>query len=253
MRTYIPVRRQALSVTVALSLLPTQVLAAQPEANVEVTAPAVEAEVAAPEVETPDVEAPTAEAPAVETPEVEKPAAEAAVEPEAAPEVEAPAVEAPEAAEERAAAPEPPAETTMLTLSSGSGERTPAQKAALGLLAGGGGLAIVGLGIVIGFSVRENNLDQDLQDADEALFGCGLNPNAAECQGLVNEQADLRDKLRGANTGARAGAVLMAVGGASMIAGGIILGVAKKKKKMEETARFRVAPSWGGAVVSGRF
>jgi hypothetical protein len=101
------------------------------------------------------------------------------------------------------------------------------RRASLGLIATGGVVASVGLGVTIAFSV--------------------LGHQAQNREAPVIEDIERNDSM------ARVGGVLLASGIAVVAIGGILFASAKRKAMSQATAQVRVAPSIGGLVVSGRF
>lgn len=140
----------------------------------------------------------------------------------------------------------------MISTEKETDQRQPLRLAGLGVMAGGGLLAVSGVALVIGFTARERGLEKELDDANTAAFRaeCGLNPDQAVCLSLLSDQRDAQDKLDKSNTGARVGGIIAGVGFAAVATGGILLHIAKKRRAKEHV---RIAPTWGGAVVSGRF
>lgn len=103
------------------------------------------------------------------------------------------------------------------------------RQAGVGVMAVGGGLVTVGLGMTLTFTL----LGDAAQKVDEPL----------------TEDIERNDSL------ARAGGIMIVSGIAAAAVGGILFANAERKAKegAESVARVRVVPALGGLVLSGRF
>lgn len=124
-------------------------------------------------------------------------------------------------------------------------------------MASGGGLAVVGLAMTFAFTIQGNRLENDLVDAesDYSRENCSREPSKA-CDGLAATAADVRSKIDGADTNAKIGAAVLSAGLVAVAVGGIVYRLGFRKKQQEPTdlvGSLRVAPSLGGAALSGRF
>jgi hypothetical protein len=184
-----PTLDRVLATTLAVALLPLAAKAAPPEP----ADPIVDQFDPVP-IEAPPLPAPTPE-----------PAPEPVPEPPPAP--PPPAIEGPT-----------PAELTKV--------RT-MRRASVGLMATGGSVATVGLGVTIAFTVLVRQEQ--------------------------NAQAPRVENIERSDSVARVGGILLASGIAVVAVGGILFSSARKKAESLTTARIRVAPTIGGLAVSGRF
>lgn len=136
----------------------------------------------------------------------------------------------------------------------------------LALLGVGGGLVVVGTAVGAAFAVKGSSLGAELKDELYPKFntsGCGTSPdqdlpgaNTMVCDGLRADRTTLKQQGATANA---VGFGFLAVGviGLGLAIGGAVL-FAKGKRatdewKKSQQARFRVAPTFGGLVLHGRF
>lgn len=136
--------------------------------------------------------------------------------------------------------------------------------AGIGLMAGGGGLIVVGSILGGVFSVKGRSVGEKLNGANglyEQLRdnGCGDEMSADEplaCDDIHTKISDARADGKKANVGAYTGFAVAGVG-ALLIIGGAVSYALGKRRTSENTARLRVVPeaSWNyaGFVVQGRF
>ncbi|MCB9707078.1 MAG: hypothetical protein H6711_34875 [Myxococcales bacterium] len=208
--------------------------AAAPGASAEAPAPAE-----APAAEGPaPAEAPAAEAPAP----IEAPAPEPEPEPEAAPLAPAPAPAA-EGPIEQPPAPMSPAARAKAEDLRRAGKIT---------IGAGGVLGAAGLIVMVGYTIQGHRLANDLILAQEEVQknNCSRGENAERC-GLLNAQVTgIEGRIESADSTTRMGGFLLLGGVAVAAVGGVLYGLGTKRLKRSE---FVLAPSVGGAVLSGRF
>lgn len=122
-------------------------------------------------------------------------------------------------------------------------------------MASGGLLAITGLGLMVGFTVRGNRLANDLRNAEKDVFnaGCNLEPSGSGCGEHLARRDGVRDDLDRANLGTRVGGALLAVGMVAATVGGVVYLFGVRRRQQLASQRVRVLPMLGGAVVRGRF
>lgn len=138
----------------------------------------------------------------------------------------------------------------------------------IGLLAGGGVLTAVGVGVGAAFGAKGRSLGAELNDPggvytqlDEAM--CGLTPaedspsaDGSKCDSLRTQREDLKSRGASAN-GIAVGFTVVAVVGLGLMIGGAVA-FAKGKRlsadwESSRQARVRVLPSLGGLMLQGRF
>lgn len=123
----------------------------------------------------------------------------------------------------------------------------------LGTLIAGGGLALTGVALGIGFTVsgKAQKKKQDTVEDSLALDDCSMS-DSSTCNAHRADFDSLQDKIDGANNAARIGGILVLAGAVGIVVGGVIH---RRGVKMEEQsqARLRFSPTLGGAVLSGRF
>lgn len=192
----------AMMAALALALCPGAVRAGQPE-----PAPMPEIDPTPVAIEAPPEPEPIEPAPAPQP-------IEAVPEPPPIELPPAPEVPAPIAAEEGPT----PAEAARLEAM---------RKAGVGVMASGGAVAVVGLGMTVGFAIVGRQ--------------------------ALNAEEPVSADIERSNTLAQAGGALLASGIAIVAIGGIVFATAKRKAESRTTARVQVTPALGGVVVSGRF
>jgi hypothetical protein len=101
------------------------------------------------------------------------------------------------------------------------------RRASIGLMATGGSVAVVGLGVTIAFTFLAHHEQ--------------------------NARAPRVEDIEHSDAAARVGGILLASGIAVVAVGGILFVSARKKAESLATARIRVTPTIGGLAVSGRF
>ncbi len=187
----------------------------------------------------PDSAAPTAAEPAPVAEPAQAP--EAAPAPEDAPPEAAPAPEGPELEE----GPPPPISPK---------ERAKANKLrkAGGVMMGTGGvLGAVGLVLTIGYTVRGTGYENELIAAQERYTDeeCSR-VNKERCPLLAANVSGIEGKIESADQATRIGGLVFLGGVAVTAVGGVLYRLGTKRLKHSE---FVLAPTVGGAVISGRF
>ncbi|MCX4241614.1 hypothetical protein OEB96_13390 [Paraliomyxa miuraensis] len=121
-------------------------------------------------------------------------------------------------------------------------------------LLAGSVVALAGVGLGIGFTIKGKRLDDDRRAIEDALFldDCAMSDTSA-CRAYRADFADAQSKIDAANTSARVGGILVLAGAVVIIAGGVAHREGVRMEERLREARIRVAPSLGGAVISGRF
>ena len=121
----------------------------------------------------------------------------------------------------------------------------------------GGGVAVVGLALTFAFTLQGNGLEERLivAEGDYQREGCSR-ADKSSCAALEADQVDLRAKIDAADRNAALGAAVLTVGLAAVLAGGVVYRVGHRRRVQEPTdlvGSLRVAPTLGGAALSGRF
>lgn len=123
----------------------------------------------------------------------------------------------------------------------------------LGTLIAGGGLALTGVALGIGFTVsgKAKMKKQDTVEDSLALDDCSMS-DSSTCNAHRADFDSLKDEIDRANNAARVGGLLVLAGAVAIVVGGVIH---RRGIRMEEQsqARLRLGPTLGGAVLSGRF
>jgi len=136
--------------------------------------------------------------------------------------------------------------------------------AGVGLMGGGGAFLVLG-GILGGvFAAKGSRLSEQLNGASglysqQTDMNCPATMQAGEpggCQKLRDDVETTRDDGQKANTASVVSFAVVGGVGALLLIGGIVSYSLGKKRTSEwqaETARVRVAPTFGGLVLEGRF
>jgi hypothetical protein len=133
--------------------------------------------------------------------------------------------------------------------------------AGIGLMAGGGGLAVVG--VILGgvFAAKGQRLTDELEGLydNQKELGCPAMPGMGDSQECVDLAADVertRDDGKSSNTASLVSfAVVGGVGALLAIGGAVSYGLGKRRTSewQSTAASLRLRPTFGGLVLSGRF
>jgi len=119
-------------------------------------------------------------------------------------------------------------------------------------MATGGVIGLVGIALTIGYTSRGNIFDKELNQAREQFTAenCSRQPGKASCDAITANVGTVEDKVAAADNAARYSGIAVLSGLAVVAVGGVLYRLGTKRLKRSE---FVLAPSFGGAVLSGRF
>ncbi|MEZ4454609.1 MAG: hypothetical protein R3B09_34475 [Nannocystaceae bacterium] len=177
-------------------------------------------------------------------------------EPPATPEPPAPE---PEPAPEATPAPTPPAvgptppptpEPTVKDIEKAQKLR----KGGIYTMATGGGVALIGLGMMVGYTIQGRRIGEDLLGIQENISrkDCAYK-SSSECDALKASAADTQSRKDNANLTGQVSGAIFGAGLLVVALGGVAYRQGIKKMKRVDFARVRVTPTWGGAMITGRF
>ncbi|MCX4241618.1 hypothetical protein [Paraliomyxa miuraensis] len=210
-------------------------------------------------------EAEDAAAVAEPAPEGEAPAPDAAAEP-AEPEAEAQPEPEPEPEAQPEPKPEPKPKPVVTkpepapdALDDGEPLPDPAKarrlrRAGAGVMIAGGTLALSGLALSIAFTAIGTQKEEDARGIEEALAleDCAMSTSST-CETIRADLTATEDGIDSANRNGQIGGALLLTGAIAVVVGGVIFRKGVKMQERLNQAHIRVAPSLGGAVISGRF
>lgn len=116
----------------------------------------------------------------------------------------------------------------------------------------GGVIGLAGMGVALGFTARGNLHQKELIFAKEQLTaqGCSRTPGRQYCSEIVDNITNVEGKIDSDDKFARFGGIAMLTGILVIGGGGVLYHLGIKRLKHSE---FVLAPTLGGAVLSGRF
>jgi len=115
-----------------------------------------------------------------------------------------------------------------------------------------GVIGLAGMGVALGFTARGNLHQKELIFAKEQLTAqnCSRDPGRQYCAGIAENVTNVEGKIDSDDKYARFGGIAMLTGILVVGAGGVLYHLGTKRLKHSE---FVLAPTLGGAVLSGRF
>jgi len=161
--------------------------------------------------------------------------------------------------------PEGPAEPIEQPVPRGEDPGKKLRLGGIGMMAGGGAMVVVGSIIGGVFAAKGGRLSEELNgdgglyDQQEAMTGCGAMAMVGEnndCTVLRNEIDSTRQAGEKSNTASAVSfGVVGGLGALLLIGGAVVFSLGRKRSAdwQGETARVRVAPTFGGLVLQGRF
>ncbi len=161
--------------------------------------------------------------------------------------------------------PEGPAEPPVTPVPRGEDPGKKLRLGGIGMMAGGGAMVVIGsiVGGVFaakgGRLSKELNGDGGLYDQQEAMTGCGAMAMVGEnndCTVLRNQIDSTRQAGEKSNVASAVSfGVVGGLGALLLIGGAVAFSLGRKRSAdwQAETARVRVAPTFGGLVLQGRF
>ena len=116
----------------------------------------------------------------------------------------------------------------------------------------GGLIGVAGMGVALGFTARGNLHQKELIFAKEQLTAqnCSRDPDRQYCTEINDNVGTVRDKIDNDDKFARVGGIALLTGIVVVGIGGVLYHLGTKRLKHSE---FVLAPTLGGAVLSGRF
>jgi|GEM_PF-3338453 len=161
--------------------------------------------------------------------------------------------------------PEGPAEPPAVAEPRGEDPGKKLRLGGIGMMAGGGAMVVIGSIVGGVFAAKGGRLSEELNgdgglyDQQEAMTGCGATAMGGEgndCTVLRNQIDSTRQAGEKSNTtSAVSFGVVGGLGALLLIGGAVAFSIGRKRSAdwQGETARVRVAPTFGGLVLQGRF
>ncbi len=116
----------------------------------------------------------------------------------------------------------------------------------------GGVIGLAGMGVALGFTARGNLHQKELIFVKEQLTAqnCSRDPGREYCTEIKDNVGAVEGKIDSDDKFARFGGIAMLTGIVVVGVGGVLYHLGTKRLKHSE---FAIAPTLGGAVLSGRF